>query len=342
MTINVAVTTSEAIVFGCDSIASASGWFLDPFSYVERDGEGNLATDDEGRFIARFPAGALTSVVTDAWGGATKMFALCGGNNPVAAVTAGTAALNGHNIHAIGRRFCEATTGRDFQTVRDVALAFCDFVALEYDTHFAATDAQFRGDLEFLIGGYGARDTVPSLFRLKMRLPAADRIEAIHGLGDGFTARTGIAWAGQSDGVERLIFGYDGPLKALVERVLSEYAESVNRAISQAVVRVVTELLQKLEAVLPEDLNMETATPESPKIRWDSFQLPIAVANLPLQDAVELASYLVSVQSGRSKYTTGVPTVGGRTHIGVIRRGSFEMLDEPKLVHRNQGYGREI
>jgi hypothetical protein len=52
-----------------------------------------------------------------------------------------------------------------------------------------------------------------------------------------------------------------------------------------------------------------------------------------------LLSYLVGLQSGKSKFATGVATVGGRTHIGVItKREGFRMLDEPELRHTNIGY----
>jgi hypothetical protein len=55
--------------------------------------------------------------------------------------------------------------------------------------------------------------------------------------------------------------------------------------------------------------------------------------------SVDFASYLVSLQSGKSKLASGVATVGGRTHIGVItRREGFRMFDEPELRHTNVGY----
>jgi hypothetical protein len=90
---------------------------------------------------------------------------------------------------------------------------------------------------------------------------------------------------------------------------------------------------------LPE--NIDTGFPNRPQvsIAWDAFQCDISYANLPPQDAVDFASYLVGLQSGKSKFASGVATVGGRTHIGVItKREGFRMLDEPELRHTNIGY----
>jgi hypothetical protein len=67
-------------------------------------------------------------------------------------------------------------------------------------------------------------------------------------------------------------------------------------------------------------------------------ELNIQFVNLPLQDAVDLAAFLVNLQSGRAKFGSGVATVGGRTHIGVITKQKFVMLDEPELRHTNVGF----
>ena len=44
----------------------------------------------------------------------------------------------------------------------------------------------------------------------------------------------------------------------------------------------------------------------------------IDYANLPHQEAINFVSFLVLLQDGRARFGRGVPTVGGRTHIGII------------------------
>ena len=53
---------------------------------------------------------------------------------------------------------------------------------------------------------------------------------------------------------------------------------------------------------------------------------------------MDLVAFLVNLQSGRAKFGSGVATVGGRTHVGVITKNRFEMLEEPRLKHTNTGF----
>jgi hypothetical protein len=94
-------------------------------------------------------------------------------------------------------------------------------------------------------------------------------------------------------------------------------------------------------AKIPLPGDIDTELPAVPQIRipWDRYHCDIACGNLPLQDAVDLASFLVGLQSGQSKFAMGVPTVGGRTHVGVVtRHEGFRMLAEPELRHTHVGF----
>jgi hypothetical protein len=50
MTVNIALVTSDALVLGCDSIASTTGYFLDPFRLKwDADANGQLIKDADGK-----------------------------------------------------------------------------------------------------------------------------------------------------------------------------------------------------------------------------------------------------------------------------------------------------
>ena len=86
-------------------------------------------------------------------------------------------------------------------------------------------------------------------------------------------------------------------------------------------------------------MNIELPAAPEITIQWDRYRCNIACGNLPLQDAVDLAAFLVNLQSGMSKFAIGVPTVGGRTHVGVVtRHEGFRMLGEPELRHTHVGF----
>src|SRR5262249_11409660 len=149
----------------------------------------------------------------------TKMFRLCGDTNPVAAVTSGLAALNGQKISGIAQKFCESQ-GDDgqFTTVSAVVNAFVEYIGDEYDKAHQNVDDMFRSDLDFLIGGFGRQDAFPSVYRVNLKRPRDQRISPLYGPGQGFSERSGLAWAGQADGVERLLFGVDSLLRQSVDQ----------------------------------------------------------------------------------------------------------------------------
>jgi hypothetical protein len=105
MTINVGLVTSEALVLGCDSIASVTSYRVDPFASIQKDRSGKPKVDKSGRFTLKFELADVQEIVTDAWGGVTKMFAINPAPSPVVAVTAGLAKLRDRPISSFGEEF---------------------------------------------------------------------------------------------------------------------------------------------------------------------------------------------------------------------------------------------
>ena len=95
MTVNVGLITSDALVLGCDSVASVTEPLIDPFRLLELDKDGKVIKDENGKLTVKFDFQDLQHLVTSAWGGVTKMFQIHPSPSPVVAVTAGTAKLLG-------------------------------------------------------------------------------------------------------------------------------------------------------------------------------------------------------------------------------------------------------
>jgi hypothetical protein len=327
MTINVAVVTSEALVFGCDSIASVTRYFVNPFECpYERLDDGSLQVSVSPERIMPH--------VTHAWGGVTKMFALSDRWTPVAAVTAGLAKLNDRSMSSYANQFLsESQVAPPPETVEEMAYAFLRFVRGQYDRHYAGSSLpeEYRDAPYFLVGGYGRYDHLPTLFRVDIQ---ANSVTQEYESG-GF----GLSWEGQSDAVERLIRGYDTHLRSSVEKQLTAGIETFRKAMGNAAAAMLQKILDKAKIPLPEGISTELPAVPPFSIDWDAFKCNVSYGNLPIQDAVDFASYLVALQSGKSKFASGVATVGGRTHIGVITKAQgFRMLDEPELRHTNVGY----
>lgn len=331
MTINVAVVTSDALVLGCDSIASTTEWRLDPFSAEMSDGT------SEGEWTVKFRWDHLEETVTNAWGGVTKMFRISDWP-PVAAVTSGLAKLSGLSIssHAsdfLAQKKAAVGGGGGALSVKEIASQFLAFIRERYDENYqnSSLPEPFRTGPTFLIGGYGTTEKFPSVFLANVQ---GNDLHEHYANG-----RCGVAWSGQSDAVERVLRGYDTQVRQSIEGVyqnlLMQYRDSVAQSVAAAMERMLkaNPHLMGAEIVVPDPPGMDFAQ------QWEARKLNIQFSNLPLQDAVDLAAFLVNLQSGRAKFGSGVATVGGRTHIGIITKpGGFQMLDEPEIKHLNTGF----
>jgi hypothetical protein len=112
LTINVSLVTSEALVLGCDSTASRGDYYVDPFQIgLQKDASGNVDFDADGRVTIKFRYEQMEHIVTDAWGGVTKMFFLCDKYCHVAAVTSGVASLNQRLMSSLASEY-RAMTAR--------------------------------------------------------------------------------------------------------------------------------------------------------------------------------------------------------------------------------------
>ncbi|SOE67021.1 hypothetical protein SAMN05446935_2925 [Burkholderia sp. YR290] len=332
MTINIALVTGEAVVLGCDSISSETDLFLRPLDFLVKDEKGQFAVDEQGNVTAKFSLDKLQTVVTNSFGGVTKMFSISHGGVEAAAVTSGLATVGGKTISALADEYCADDPAAE--TLEQVAADFLAFVRRKY-AEVMPLELPFAPEIEFLIGGYDSSSPFPGLYRVRVK---ENTCSAVYPRGG-----TGIAWAGQSDGVERLIFGIDGQLRSQIMLAVNETLDKFQRESNENFARILRELMAAANLnEIPDGVNTDLVPKPAFVLATGSFQLDIDYANLPLQDAVDFVSYLVNLQSGRAKFSRGVATVGGRTHIGVITRNHrLEMLSEPELVHRNVGFGND-
>lgn len=335
MTINVALVTSEALILGCDSIASATTPMIQPFSGpLAKDASGKELQDADGNFVV--PLTNVQQVVTDVFVGVTKMFQIYDRNGTcVAATTAGMAKLNDMSIASLARDFLEKEKDKTkaFVNVHAVANSFLRFFRKAYkkDQKGTGLPEQYWSQLEFLVGGYGKHDNFPSLFRIKVKDNTVDKE-----FDDG---ECGLAWSGQADAIERLIRGYDSSLRYLVESHIGELMDKHHKNMSDSMLKILKSTLDSLGEEMPKGVNTKLPTMPTTNLGWEDFHAAIDYSNLPLQDAIDFVSFLAFMQAGRQKFSRGFATVGGRIHIGLSRKGEkFNMLNEPDLTHEHTGF----
>lgn len=331
MTINVGIVTAEGLIFGCDSIASTTKYLLDPFKLDHTD-------DGSGNFDLNFNYGDLEVQTTNVWSGVTKMFPISAGSSPVSAVTAGLARLQGRTMSSLANEFLTGDKKNKPRSVKAISERFLAFLHKEYEEQYKSSTLpeNLRDGPEFLVGGYGYRDKFASLYKIKVM---ENTVTPLYNKGE-----FGVAWAGQSDAVERLIHGSDNPVRQMVEGCVEKCLRDYHDAMVTRMTEILQQLLDHFGKSLPDGIDTTLPVlPNGPDLQWQKYGLDLTVSNLPLQDAVDFAAFLVNMQSGKAKFVNGVATVGGYTHIGVVTKAEgFRMIREPELKHENTGFSHDF
>ncbi len=347
MTINVVVSTYHGVVLGCDSLSSVVERAYFPFrrnASPARDVDGNVIRDGEGNLVIPYREDQLVNTATNIMGGVQKMFLLHESHDPdnidcsVAAMTSGLGALNGVVIAELGQRFRKRCGQRDvdYRTAEAVVTDFLAFVRPHWEAQVDFVGAseesrQWLSDLNFLIAGYGPDDDYIKVFRVSV-----SRQSVIETFPDA--PHCSAAWAGQSDSVASLING-QSPM------TIRQVSKSIVEALSAQRASIIESVLQQLRAQgvpVPEPFEAEIEELIPPALPWNAGGPDIDWGNLPVQSAVDLVSTLVNAESGIQKFAMGIPGVGGRTRIGLMRRGlPFSSLNEPDIIHSNIGYNHD-
>ena len=135
---------------------------------------------------------------------------------------------------------------------------------------------------EFWIGGYGARDDRGSIWKLLIQDGNfSDPIQSVSPDDADM-----VLWGGQERAISRLIFGFDNSLGPLLVR---------HGATQEAAKEILQELRQG------------TIT-------------PLVHASMPVQDAIDLADFLVDVTKKYFRFFPGANIVGGGTDIATVTK----------------------
>ena len=347
MTINVVVATYHAVVLGCDSLSSIVERAYFPFrgdASPARDAQGQFLRDVEGNLVIPYKGDQLVNTATNIVGGVQKMFLLHESHDPenvdcsIAAMTSGLGTLNGLVIAEIAHRFKKrcAQNEQNYSTALAVVQEFVEFVRPLWEAHvsFNETEENIREwleDLNFLVAGYGPDDDYIKVFRVSVsnRTTVETFPDAPH---------CSAAWAGQSDSVASLVNGKS----PLIVRQVSKAIVEALAAQRQSIVESVLRQLREQGVQVPDPFEAEVQEVIPPTLPWNAGGPEIDWANLPVQSAVDLVSTLVNAESGIQKFSMGIPMVGGRTRIGLMRRGvPFAFLNEPNIIHNNVGYDHD-
>jgi hypothetical protein len=201
----------------------------------------------------------------------------------VAAVTFGAAVIGQRTAHSYIPEI-EVGLGKERKTVREYAEHLSEFFGARWAENYAPGGAvPPDGGIQFIVGGFDNPETAyGSVFVFGVPL-APDPIQRN-------AADFGMTWGGQLNIAARLVFGYD----PIIMGVIAERFDITDQA----------ELEQ-----LGNDFK-----------RRVGFQIPFQV--LPLQDCVDLATFLLGATVTTQNLGIGVRGVGGTIEVAYVTRNT--------------------
>ncbi len=314
MTSLVVLASKHAVVMGTDSLGTEVRRLVNPLrlsQYFDPDNNFSLRLDADGNPILtgmtqlldeseRVPYNQLQHV--------TKLFKL--GKLPIGAMFSGISSIGEKTIREMIAEFNEEDPGVRAKggvnyTVRTLSERLLAALHEEYATAYP-TDST-GPELELLVCGYNRNGTRPSIFRVHVD---RNSMERVFGSGD-----FGIAFGGQMDWIQRIVFGTDNlnrvrlltrgeELLELYRQKLNEHLKSLGHEIELPAHTAFGQELQLFHEWTLEGLNAS----------WEEFSE---------QNAIDCVDFFLGIMIRAQDVSSQLPTVGGNVHIAVIRKDGF-------------------
>lgn len=333
MTTLVALTTKDAAVMGCDSLATTTRPLVDPFEIGARFFDGKtlkLQKNKDGEPLLkefREVLGLAESVPYDHMTDVTKLVHL--DPLPLGVMYTGITSIGDRTIKSLLREFMEsdkAFSGKINYTVKSVTARLLKHFRSYYEPEFRDIREGYRPSLELIVAGYDKSGPIPAILRVDVAEGSVERD----------IRDFGIVFGGQMTEIQRIVFGVDVDGRARLE---SRY-----RALLGGYRAGVKALNPKLNVKTPEIENFASRFslfgPLDPgKPEGDVFGLPGLEANwgdFSEQTAIDCVAYFIGIMREGQRFSSRMPTVGGSIHIALInRRRGFRFISREEYRHED-------
>jgi len=248
-----------------------------------------LAADSASTLFGRFetPEGVQEGIIKTYYN-ARKLFQI--GDFPIGALTWGQAFIGARTIESLVREW-EHDRHWQSRADRTVSVAECAQGLLErlvqiHADEYGNLPEEQRPKLGVIVAGYSEREFFPELWRFIV--PLDKEIRNLRPDVDG-KPTFGANWYGATDSIVRLHWGRDDAVAGIVSEKFGISSEAVN------------------EALKP-------------------LQYKVPFAQMPLQDAIEYANYMLNVVIGRYRFVVGPEICGGEIDIAAITQREFNWI----------------
>ena len=326
MTTLVALASKDALVMGTDGLGTVTKRLVDPFDLLEYFDIGNdfkLKVDNEGKPILDnlltlmdqaqvVPYNQLSNV--------SKLFDLS--PLPMGAMFTGITSIGNRTIGKMISEFKVADRAFDAEaepsnyTVRSVGDRLLRSLRQSYASTYP--EPHTRPELELIIGGYDNLSYLPSLYRIDV---SEDAIVEIFSSDSPF----GVAFGGQMDWIQRIVFGTDENnqirLAQRLQDVLLKYHQRISDAVATAGIA--------FEVPRPDSWGDELSLFNN----WNLRGLDANIADFSEQNAIDCVDFFIDIMIRAQAVSSQLPTVGGDINIAVVRKDGFRFVSPQEWRH---------
>ena len=248
---------------------------------------------NDGLVLASDSAATLGSSqgITHVYNNANKILNLHKGL-PIGVATWGKASIGSYSIELIlkdlRKKLCKELDFNSY-SIKDVADRLKKYVFDENYKKVPGHESNQHG-IGFFVCGYGAGENKPEEYLIEITGGQCNEPELIRD-----TEKIGITWRGEGEALNRLLMGYRTDMPYMLKRSFELDEEKIENLMKQ--------------------------------IRPGAHDALITPA-MPLQDAIDLAKFLVNTARNFSYFSAGAPSVGGPVEVAAItRHEGFKWVD---------------
>jgi len=267
-----------------------------------------IAADSASTLMMNTPAGVA---VANVYNNANKIFNLVKGA-PMGCVTYGSGSIGSASIATLIKDFRgiltnpeEAKERFDFDrknyTMEKVSKSLSDFLGQECDK---VADKNLRQTINIglMVGGYSTGQGLGEVWSIEVQQGLAQRSKKLRQ-----ADQVGINWGGESEAIHRLVLGFSP--------------------------RIFDVLAQVMKPPQPPEVLAKTLQP----LLVAQLNAPLVFAPMPVQDAIELAEFLVQSAVTFSRFLPGAQSVGEPVEVAAITKH-----EGFKWIRRKYYYNRDL
>jgi len=256
-----------------------------------------LAADSAATLMGRvIGAGTEQGSVLKTFYNAQKVLQI--GDLPIGVLTWGQAFVGSRTLESLVREWehdAHWESSQQYHTehkgeggfrVRQCATGLMEHLAKAHESEFSHLPRERRPAIGMVVAGYSEGEFFPEIWRFIV--PGDDKVHNQRPDKKG-KPDFGASWFGMTEPIVRLHFGRD-----------------------EAVVKVISEKFG-----IPEAEIVDALTP---------LQYAVPFAQMPLQDAIDYANYMINVVIGRFRFVMGPEFCGGEIDIAAVTQREFNWI----------------